>query len=366
MTSVQIRHFVVDAGLDPATDEFELQVTLESTHPLEVDLATLLEANAMAERDIDWELRYRVLQHELRIILSYISDEGSEGQLRLDVENFAATAGHIKRFISESVGLGMLTAAVQEFFAWEFGPDAISNFDVLPGEMKDQFGKGGVRPDLLFDFKDDARAIAGEARGRSQSGPPGMVIRAEQRQRMKDMLRWSSDHGDYPVTMTWAYLGGHHIQVDLFTMSDQSVGSLEYALHQESPVHVEAEVRHRFTTEATARGQRRATRLFETAPPAPVREPRRLFGREVRGDWVTADLVRPSDIRMFLGAVEEPVPATEVRKVRSRVRQGTRPQARSYETALSDRLVIVVARSEDPEPAWSPIEAFIERGEGDA
>jgi hypothetical protein len=234
MASVQKRHFVVEAGLDPTVDESELQVKLESTHTLEVDLAALLEANAMAERDIDWELRYRVLQHELRIILSYISDEGLDGQLRLDVENFAATAGHIKRFISESVGLGMLTAAVQECFAWEFGPDAISNFDVLPGELKDQFGKGGVRPDLLFDFKDDVRAIAGEARGRSQSGPPGMLTRAEQRQRMKDMLQWSSDHGDYPVTMTWAYLGGHHIQVDLFTMSDQSVGSLEYALQQAS------------------------------------------------------------------------------------------------------------------------------------
>ena len=165
MASVQERHFVVDAGFDPTVHESELQVKLESTHTLEVDLAALLEANAMAEHDIDRELRYRVLQNELRIILSYVSDEGWDGQLRLDVGNFAATAGHIKRFISESVGLGMLTVAVQEFFAWEFGPDAISNFDVLPGELKDQFGKGGVRPDLLFDFKDDARAIAGEARG---------------------------------------------------------------------------------------------------------------------------------------------------------------------------------------------------------
>jgi hypothetical protein len=364
MTSVQVRHFVVDAGLDLDIAEFELQIKLESTHPLEVDLATLLEANAMAEHDIDRELRYRVLQHELRIILSYILDEGPGGHLRLDTENFAATAGHIKRFISESVGLGMLTAAVQNFFAWEFGPDAISNFDVLPGEMKHQFAKGGVRPDLLFDFKDGARVIAGEARGRSQPGPTGMITRAEQRQRMKDMLRWSSDHGNYPVTMTWAYLGGQNIKVDLFTMSDQSAGSLEY-IHKAMAIHDEAEVRHQFTTEATMRGQRRATRLFETAPVAPVQEPRRLFGQEVRGDWVTADLVRPSDLRLFVGAVEEPVPAAEVREVRSRVRRGARPQASSYEAALSDRLVIVVARSEDPEPAWSNVETFIELGDGD-
>lgn len=281
----------------------------------------------------------------------------------MDVENFAATAGHIKRFISESVGLGMLTAAVQEFFAWEFGPDAISNFDVLPGELKDQFKKSGVRPDLLFDFKDDARAIAGEARGRSRPGPPGIIIRAEQRQRMQDMLRWSIAHGDYPVTMTWAYLGGNQVQVDLFTMSDQSAGSLKYADQQVSALIPEADMRQQFTAEATERGQRRVARLFETAPPPPVREPRRLFGREVRGDWVTADLVRPSNIRLFLGALETPVPEPDVRQVRSRVRQGSRARASAYETALSDRLLIVVAPSEESEPAWSSIEAFIERGE---
>ena len=57
MASVQKRHFVVDAGFDPNVDKSELQVKLESTHNLNV--AALLEANAMAEHDIDWELRYR-------------------------------------------------------------------------------------------------------------------------------------------------------------------------------------------------------------------------------------------------------------------------------------------------------------------
>lgn len=247
VTSVQLRHFVVDAEFDDDIDEFALQFTFGSSRPLEVDLATLLEANTMAERDVDQELRYRVLQYELRMILSYLRDEGSGSRLRLDVENFAATAAHIKRFVSESVGLGMLTAAVQEFFEWELGPDAISNFDVLPGELKDQFGTGGVRPDLLFDFKEDSRALAGEARGRSQPGPPRMVIRKEQRRRMEDMLRWSSDHGDYPVTMTWAYLGGDHVQVDLFTMSDQSMGSLEYVPPQESVTGNDAATREQFT-----------------------------------------------------------------------------------------------------------------------
>jgi hypothetical protein len=359
VASVHLRHFIVHAESD-LFDELTLHFAFESNHPLEVDLATLLEANTMAERDIDRELRYRVLQHELRIILSYIGDEGPDGQLQFDVENFAATAGHIKRFVSESVGLGMLTAAVQGFFAWEFGPDAIFNFDVLPGELKEQFVAGGVRPDLLFDFKDGATALAGEARGRSQPGPRADVIREEQRRRMKDMLRWSRDHDDYPVTMTWAYLGGDHVQVDLFTMSDQSKGGLHYA---PLVADVGEGMRQQFTAEAIGRGEHRARRLFETAPPAPVREPRRLFGREVRGDWVTADLVRPSNIRLLLGAMETPVPASDVRTARARARQAVQRRASAYETRITDRLLVVVTRSENPEPEWSRIEAVIERGE---
>lgn len=137
----------------------------------------------------------------------------------------------------------MLTAAVQEFFSWEVGPEAIANFDVLPGELKDEFGTSGVRPDLLFDFKDGERVLAGEARGRSSLGPQGAATRKDQRQRLKDMLAWSRDHDDYPVAMTWAYLGGAHAQVDLFTMQEGSMGSLSYLAADELPVHVGSQVR---------------------------------------------------------------------------------------------------------------------------
>jgi len=372
VTQVQLRHFIVDADFNPDVD-FELEfdewlpglIGLRSCYPIEVDLAALLEANTMAERDVDRELRYRVLQYELRIILSYLSDGGSGSRLRLDEANFAATAGHIKRFVSESVGLGMLTAAVQEYFAWEFGPDAIANFDVLPGELKEQFGTGGVRPDLMFDFKDGARVLAGEARGRSSAGPPGDTVRQEQRRRLRDMLRWSSDHGGYPVTMTWAYLGGKYVQVDLFTMSDRSIGSLGYAPSEEKVAGINVSMREQFTIDAIGRSEQRAERLFEDAPTAPVREPRRLFGREVRGDWVTADLVRRSNVRLFLGAMDTPVPADDLRAVRSRTRRTAQRQSDEYETAVSQRLLIVVARSDNPEPEWSRVEALIERGESD-
>lgn len=94
-------------------------------------------------------------------------------------------------------------------------------------------------------------------------------------------------------------------------------------------------------------------------------EPRSLFGREVRGDWVTANLVQPSDIRLFFGAIEAPVPASDVRAARSRGRQAVQRRAGVYEAALSDRLLIVVARSVNPEPEWFHIETYIERGESD-
>jgi hypothetical protein len=363
MALVHLRHFIVDAESDPGTEEMDVHFTFKSSRPLEVSLATLLEANTMAERDVDRDLRYRVLQNELRIILSYLHDEGPDGKLQLDAGNFAATAAHIKRFLSESVGLGMLTAAVQDYFAWELGADAIYNFDVLPTEKKLEFSGRGVRPDLLFEFKDDGCALAGEARGRSEHGPHGEGTRTDQRQRMKDMLSWSADHGAYPVAMTWAYLGGDLVQVDLFTMSDQSIGGLAYL----PPMEAEAYVTERvlFTDEAIGRGERRAARLFETAPAPPARERRRLFGREVRGDWVTADLVRPTDVRLFLGAMETPAPTSDVRAARSRGQRGTPHQARRYQTALNERMVIVVARSESPEPEWSGVEAAVEHGVAD-
>ena|SRR5215469_10377312 len=91
--------------------------------------------------------------------------------LQLDTENFVGTAGHIKRFVSESVGLGMLTAAAEEYFMWQYAPDLIYNFDILPGELQDDFPKKGVRPDLLFKFDDGARALAGEARGQVGGRP---------------------------------------------------------------------------------------------------------------------------------------------------------------------------------------------------
>jgi hypothetical protein len=139
MALVDPRHFMVIPEIEPQTGEIEPRFSFQSSQSLTVDLARLLEANTMAERDVDRDIRYFVLQNELGIILSYLEDASSDSDLQLDVGNFAATAAHIKRFVSESVGLGMLTAAAQEYFAWELGQDSIFNFDILPGDKKLEF-----------------------------------------------------------------------------------------------------------------------------------------------------------------------------------------------------------------------------------
>jgi hypothetical protein len=365
---VELRHFIVDNDSEDLGlfEDLGLPIPhLASQGPLQVDVAALLEANAMAQHDVEEDLRYRVLQHELRIVLSYLTSDSPNDWLKLDAENFLSTAGHIKRFISESVGLGMLTAAVQEFFALELGPDAIANFDILPGELKKKLGTTGVRPDLLFNCQDDDRALAGEARGRSRPGQQGDAVFKEQMNRMKNILDWSYEHGSFPVTMTYTFLGGAHAQVDLFTMPTESPGGLKYMPPAGPSPSVIADQRQQVTYEAIGRRERRAARLFETAPQAPAREPRRLFDQEVRGDWVTADLVRASNVRLFVGATDTPFPAPEVRAARSRTGSAARRTDNELETALSDRLLIVVARSEEAEPEWSHVETFIERGESD-
>lgn len=313
---------MVHASCVSDLSDIKLDVEFMSRQPIDVNLATLLEANANAQHEVERNLRYRVLQNELRIVLSYLGDPSLQSELQLDKQNFVGTAGHIKRFVSESVGLGMLTAAAEEYFRWQYDADLIYNFDILPGELQEKFGKRGVRPDLLFKFDDGLRELAGEARGRSGVGPQGDAFRP-----------------------------------------DQLIGSLAYEPLMEVPAAVAQ--RQRVTTDALGRGERRAQRLFETAPPAPAREARSLFGREVRGGWTTADFARPSNVRMFLGVTDQPIPSSDLRIARSRRRRGASRVRTEYETAVSDRLLIVVTESDNPEPPWSRVEVAVQEDQSD-
>src|SRR5262249_55594211 len=124
------------------------------------------------------------------------------------------------RFISESFGLGMLTAAAERHHRWKLNDNDLHNFDVLPANVAGQYPRSGIRPDLLFDFTDQGqkKRLAGEARCRSSARPVHPVSKA-QRDRLADIVAWSGWNDLHPVTMTYAYTGAANAQVDLFDVA---------------------------------------------------------------------------------------------------------------------------------------------------
>ena len=70
----------------------------------DIDLAEVVKVNALAV-PADRKLTYRVMQHELRLLLSFLVD--TQGRpLTLRHGDFRASSGHVKRFISESLAGG--------------------------------------------------------------------------------------------------------------------------------------------------------------------------------------------------------------------------------------------------------------------
>jgi hypothetical protein len=119
-----------------------------TTETVDVRLPASVRVNALAAM-ARGSLRYRVLQHELRLLLSYIHSSRNRAA-RLRRPEFDASALHIRRFVSESFGLAMLTAVTEWAFGWRAHRRAIAHFDALPSYLATGFPKSGVRPYLLF------------------------------------------------------------------------------------------------------------------------------------------------------------------------------------------------------------------------
>ena len=241
---------------------------------------------------------------------SYSTSRGVRVSVRH--QEFKASAGHIKRFVSESFGLGMLTAAVERHYRWELSDDYLENFDVLPVKFAGQYPASGVRLDLLFDFEGqgEERRLAGEARGRSERRPkrPGR----DQRERLDQIVAWSGRNALHPVTMTWAYSGANKVQVDFFDIQNRedsyktSVDDLEEAedpaLASARPADIPLPI---LRQRALNRIAAIANQLYETAPQPTPEGARQILGRNVRGEWTTADLVAPSNLQLFLGVLDQ-------------------------------------------------------------
>lgn len=111
---------------------------------LPVGLARLVHVNAMA-CDLRRVLDYRTKQLEVRLLLSYLDTASGRGPLKLDHHAFASSSRHVRGFVSECSGLGMLTAAGEALFAWQDGKDSLHSFDALPKQLLRHYNAEGVR-----------------------------------------------------------------------------------------------------------------------------------------------------------------------------------------------------------------------------
>jgi hypothetical protein len=213
-----------------------------------------------------------------------------------------------------------------------------------------------VRPDLLFDFNEgeDQWRLAGEARGRSARRHQGSKISAAQRKRLDEIVEWSGRNDQHRVTMTWAYSGSDQVQVDLFDVHPplESPPPLDLAKAQSGLFSEEtlSVVEERAEERATAL----TAQLYDSAPEPDQARP--IFGSHVRGDWVTADLVAPSDLHLLLGVLDHPLPQEHIRTIR-RARDAP-PPARDQDPvqiAVMERILVVVARETTSPPDWPEI-----------
>jgi hypothetical protein len=169
MGVIDVRRLNVATYFGDSGDLEVADIGLADEGTWDIDLAEVIKVKGLAV-PADRKLTYRVIQHELRLLLSFLVDEPGS-PLIVRHADFKASSGHIKRFISESFGLGMLTAAAERHHRWKLNDSDLHNFDVLPAKVAAQYPGSGIRPDLLFDFTDQGheKRLAGEARGRSSA-----------------------------------------------------------------------------------------------------------------------------------------------------------------------------------------------------
>jgi hypothetical protein len=368
MGLIDVRRFWVTTCVEGSAELVVSDVGLAEESEWDVNLAQVVEVNALCV-PASRPLTYQVMGNELRLLASFLQDKpGAPVSIRH--REFKASAGHVKRFVSESFGMGMLTAAVERYYRWKLNKSDLANFDVLPARYAGQYPVSGVRPDLLFDFtsQGNEKRLAGEARGRSERRPRG--TNRDQRERLDQIVAWSGRNEFHPVTMTWAYSGAEKVQVDFFDIQGypeelfKASKSVEYqeedlGLSSVRPVDIPVPVLRQRSLGRTAAI---ADELYETAPqPAPERA-RQIFGRNVRGEWTTADLVAPSNLRLFLGVLDQALDQRQAGASRhTRSASALAWDVDPIQIAVTQRILVVVARDSTQEPDWSDVARRIEQ-----
>jgi len=387
-TSVRARlwKFSVQPNPDGTSDVVATEV---GQGPLPVALSRLVHINALA-CDTRKIVDPRVRDHEVALLLSYLTSSTSGAPLTADVPALLASSGHISRFVAEAAGLGVMTAASECLLGWSEG-DALHSFDVLPGHLVKQYGGGGVRPDLLFQL--GTGPLAGEARGRRRTSTkklfPGKET-PEQRRRLLQLAEWSTAHAGHAYFMSWVWIGHAGVGVDIFLPAADGLDSGVDLSWIEEPGHAVWDIRaerrrdayretparpatdeedddtgaggpllHSLPTDvgapslreelerAEARTDAALTRRFETNGEVEGQ----VGGVLVRGRWVAADRLGPATHEVLLGVLAHRLPEPAVRRTRSARRE------QALDTHLNGRLLTVVRRIGEGRPTWDRITA---------
>ncbi|MET9958182.1 hypothetical protein ABZ128_03690 [Streptomyces sp. NPDC006326] len=389
MSSVRARvwRFTVEKGASGAEAVDAVEI---GQGPLPVSLAALVNINALA-CDLRKNVDQRVRDHEISLLLSYIggSTHGSQ-PLGVDCAALDSSSGHIKRFVSECTGLGVMTAASESLFNWAPGTDDLSSFDVLPAKLAGIYAKTGVRPDLLYDLA--AGPLAGEARGRRRNHKkmfPAGKGTPEQRARLERLAQWSVDHDDHAYFMSWVWLGAGGVYVDIFLPDgspaadslktgwiDTPGSALPWKFHIPRPVprrrpevvnpeDLRVAMAHTVETDhavATSPPEGQVRQALSRAEPLVEAAMDRSFGREeetlgtvsdvpVRGRWIRSDAVGQARHEVLLGILGERVPVDH-RAQRNRWSSQTSDRLDLF---LEGRLLTVVHPVGSPRPSWDRI-----------
>jgi hypothetical protein len=365
MGMVDVRRFNV-ATCSGKRGELEVaNIQLADVDMWDINLAEVVKVNGLAV-PADRKLTYRVLRHELRLLLSFLIEAQGE-PLSLRRADFRASSAHVKRFISESFGLGMLTAAAERHHGWKLNDRYLYNFDVLPVGIASQYPGSGIRPDLLFYFtgQEDEHRLAGEARGRSSARPTQSPTSKDQRDRLADIVAWSGANDLHPVTMTYAYTGAEIAQIDLFDIAASEELKTDLIVISADEEGLTTQTGRRFERLSSIRQRALgrvgdiADQLYATAPEDVSAIRRTVYGHNVRGSWATADLIAPTRLRFFFGVLDQPLTLEEEAARRRRSRP-TQQDADPIQVASTGRILVVVARDAAQNPSWSEVSSRIE------
>ncbi|MFJ4689237.1 hypothetical protein [Streptomyces sp. NPDC088789] len=380
MSTVRARvwRFTIDKGKAGAGAVRAVEI---GQGPLPVSLAAMVNINALA-CDLRATVHQRVRDHEIRLLLSYITRNQSMGPLNADCSALDSSAGHIKRFVSECTGLGVMSAASEFLFDWTHTTSGLSSFDVLPGKLHGAYATTGVRPDLLYDLDDGP--LAGEARGRrrkaKQMFPAGKGT-PDQKKRLEELARWSVSHSDHAYFMSWVWLGPGGIGVDIFLPDDSTALPglrTDWIDTPGGPQPWEFDVpgtarpsgggtrpdRSPVTTPPRVSVQASVRAAISRVGPAAEKAMNRAFGREdnqigklagvpVRGRWIRGDTLGAARHEVLLAVLGERV---ELARPSPHQRLAGLTGDR-LDTYLDGRLLTAVRPVRGPRPGWDRISA---------